>query len=479
VAVATFGRRLCRAIIVRMSPPSRALAALCALVAAVCVPVMAAGPAAATDDPYWKQQWAPVKIGAPAAWTVTVGAGVKIGIVDSGVDLNHQDLQEGKIAANASCIGTSGNPAACVAGGGQDIAGHGTHVAGIAAANKDNGVGIAGIAPGAQLVVARVFQNDSADLADVEAGIRWVVDQGARVVNLSLGENVVLGGLLGGSASLGPVLNEVWARGAIPVVASGNAQFLSGSASYANVNAVVVGATGPDDEIASYSVPTGSAKWALVAPGGNGADQREIISTYWQPGMANQYGYLQGTSMATPHVSASLALLLAAGLGQQRAVDTLLATANRAVACGTGCAGRLDLAAAMAASGAVGATTTTTTTAPTTAPTTAAISAPNAAPTTPGGTGPRVATGRPPTTGAAVTTTVTPAPGTTLPPETGSTTTATTTTAVPPTDEPLKVASTSTGSGDDDVAVPGAVAAVLLLVVVAGAVAVRRRATPG
>ena len=459
-AVATSGCRLGRAIMWQMRSPARALAAFCALVAAVCVPVLAAGPAAGTDDPLWARQWAPVKIGAPSAWNATIGAGVKIGIVDSGVDLGHQDLQ-GKITANASCIGTNGNMAACVVGGGQDIAGHGTHVAGTAAASKDNGVGIAGVAPGAQLVVARVFQNDSADLADVEAGIRWVVAQGAQVVNLSLGENVLLGGLLGGgSASLGPVLNEVWARGAIPVVASGNAQFLSGSASYANVNAVVVGASGPDDEIASYSVSTGSAKWALVAPGGNGAEARQIISTYWQAGTANQYGYLQGTSMATPHVSGALALLLARGVGPQRAVEIMLGTANRGVACGAGCAGRLDLGAAMAATGAV-TTTTAATTPPTAAPTTA-----------PPTTRPRVTTTRPPTTAPAPTSVAPPPETTAVPPET-------TTTTLPPADEPLQVASAPARSEEDDVVVPGAAAGLLLLLVVAGSVLVRRRSNPG
>ncbi len=444
----------------------RVSAALSALALAALVPVVTAGTAAATDDPLWSKQWAPVKIGAPAAWNATTGGGVKIGIVDSGVDLNHQDLQ-GRIVANASCIGTSGDAARCVAGGGQDIAGHGTHVAGIAAATKDNGAGIAGIAPSAQIVVARVFQGDSADLADVEAGIRYVVDQGAKIVNLSLGENVLLGGLLGGGqASLAPALNDAWARGAIPVVASGNAQFLSGSASYANVNAIVVGATGPDDEIASYSVSTGSAKWAIVAPGGNGAEPRQIMSTYWKAGASNQYGYLQGTSMATPHVSGALALLLARGVGQQRAVEIMLSTANKGVACGNSCVGRLDLAAAMAATGAI---TTATSPPATSAPTTAA-------PTTTTRP-PRTTTTRPPTTAAPTTTaptTAAPSPDTTVAPAP-----AVTDTPVPAAPEPLQIASASTDAEDDDVVLPGIAAGLLLLLAAVGTVVVRRRAGSG
>lgn len=448
-----------------MRVSSRFVIALAGLLAAAAVSFGAAAPAGASNDPYWDRQWGPAKIGAPSVWDSSTGAGVKIGIVDSGVDLTHQDLQGGKIAANAACIGTSGNPANCQVGGGQDIVGHGTHVAGIAAANKDNGVGIAGVAPGAQLVVARVFQNDVADLGDVEAGIRWVVSQGARIVNLSLGENILLGGLLGGgSSALGPVLNEMWSKGVIPVVASGNAQLLTGAASYANVSAVVVGATGPDDEIASYSVGTGAAKWALVAPGGNGAEAKEIFSTYWASGSSNQYGYLQGTSMATPHVSGALALLLARGATPQRAVELILATAKKSVACGTGCSGRLDVAAAMSALGPLTTTTVATTAPPTTA-------APTTAPPTT--RAPRTTTTKPPqpvTTAAPATTVAPPEEATTVP------ATLPPVTEPPPTDA-LAVASSSTEADDDDnVAAPGALAAGMLLAVVFSTVAVRPKA---
>ena len=453
-----------------MPSTCRAWSSLVAAVVAVGTLAATSGPASATNDPFWSRQWAPVKIGAPAVWGTTTGAGVKIGLVDSGVDLTHQDLQGGKIAANARCIGTNGTAASCVAGGGQDVNGHGTHVAGIAAANKDNGVGIAGVAPGAELVVARVFEGDSAELADVEAAIKWTVDQGARVVNLSLGENVLLGGLVGGGASLAPALNEAWARGAIPVVAAGNAQLLTGSASYGNVNAVIVGATGPDDEIASYSVSTGSAKWAIVAPGGNGADDRQIFSTYWQSGAANQYGYLQGTSMATPHVSATLALLLARGLTPQRAVEVLLASANRSVSCGSTCAGRLDAAAAVAATGA--------TLTPAPPPTTAAPApVPAPAPT--------------PTTTRRTTTTKAPAPAApvTAAPPTNVAVPETTLPAEPPLtgavegppapEEPLQAASAVEADDDDDVTVAGWLAGVLLAAVAASTVVARRRRRAG
>jgi serine protease len=443
---------------------SALVAALLALLATVAQP----GPAAATNDEFWSRQWGAARIGAPTAWAATTGAGIRVGVIDSGVDLNHADLQ-GRIAATAACVNTRGASSACAAGAGQDAAGHGTHVSGIIAANKDNGIGIAGIAPSAQLVVARVFQNDAAELSDVEAGIRWAVDQGAKVVNLSLGENVFLGGLLRRGGSLGPALNEAWARGAIPVVASGNAQFLGGGSDYGGVNAIVVGATGPDDEIASYSISTGSAKWAIVAPGGNGTEGRQVWSTYWRPGASNQYGYLQGTSMATPHVAGALALLLSKGVSQQRAVELVLGTANKGVSCGPTCAGRLDAAAAVAAAGI---TPPPPQPSPTAAPSTApATAAPRPRATTPPTPAPAAAptTAAPVTTPPVTDTTAAPAPlpeTTTLP------------TLPPAADGPGEGLQAAAAVGDDggtEVGAPGALAGALLAAVGLGTLLALRR----
>ena len=95
------------------------------------------------------------RIGAEAAWTRTTGAGIRIGIVDTGIDLEHEDLA-GKVVESTSCVGSGGDQAKCK-GSAQDDQGHGTHVGGIAAASKDNGKGIAGVAPDAQLVIAKAM----------------------------------------------------------------------------------------------------------------------------------------------------------------------------------------------------------------------------------------------------------------------------------------------------------------------------------
>jgi subtilisin family serine protease len=325
----------------------------CRVVAVLAGLVLAAShsaPAGASNDPSFAKQWGISTVGAPAAWAKTTGAGVRIGIVDTGVDLAHEDLAA-HIVESTSCIGTDGNPLKCT-GSAQDDFGHGTHVAGIAAAIKDNGVGVAGVAPDAQLVVAKVFKGATAESTDVVAGIKWVVDHGAKVVNLSLGGALfVVAATFGSELSAG--VEYAWARGAVPVVASGNDDLFGagiGSSEYGNVNALIVGATGHDDKVAGYSSPTGNAKWALVAPGGTGGqvDADNIYSTLWAKGKQNHYGYLAGTSMAAPHVTGAVALLLAEGLTKEQVVDRILSTTDP-VPCGPNsehCRGRLNVARA-------------------------------------------------------------------------------------------------------------------------------------
>jgi subtilisin family serine protease len=328
----------------------------------------ASGAPAAPNDPFWPQQWNMTQIGMPAAWGASTGRGVKIGIVDTGVDLGHQDLA-GKVVAGANCINSGGDSSKC-AGSAQDDNGHGTHVAGIAAAATNNGLGVAGTAPDAQLVVAKVLDaKGSGNFSDVNAGIMWVVDHGARVVNLSLGDSTpIVPGVLGQN-SLETGIEYAWSHGAIPVLASGNTNYFGlGSQNYGNTDAIVVGATGANGQTTSYSSPPGNAKWSLVAPGGDGYDATGqptcdgaarahcIISTYWSSGQANAYGYDEGTSMATPHVAGTEALLLAMGRTPSQAVSDTLSSADKGTACGSGCAGRLDASAAVGAGPAPGTT---------------------------------------------------------------------------------------------------------------------------
>ena len=298
------------------------------------------------DDPVFEQglQWSLERIGAPGAWARGTGEGITIAVVDSGVDLRHEDLRS-QLVGDVSCIGSAGAATGC-RGSGQDDNGHGTHVAGIALAETGNDRGIAGVAPDARLLAVRVLENDcsgsgectatgSAD--DVAAGVRWAADHGADVINLSLGGGTIQGVL---GCAFCDAVEYAWAKGAIPVIAAGNDSALPSG--FSNEHAVVVTATTRADSRASYSNASSGllreARWPVSAPGGEaetdpddcatGGTPKGVLSTYWVKGQADAYACQAGTSMAAPHVSGALAVLLSRGLAPQAAVDRLLATAQ-------------------------------------------------------------------------------------------------------------------------------------------------------
>lgn len=316
--------------------------------------------AAPVDDPGFVRQWGLRRIGAPAAWQVATGAGTTIAVVDSGVAVDHPDLS-GQVVAAADCVGHDDAPGGCVTGVAPDVSGHGTHVAGVAAAATGNGRGIAGVAPGARLLAVRVLTDRCSDdpqpgceaagtERDVAEGVRWAVEHGADVVNLSLG-GVARGA---GDGELAAALAEAWARGVIPVVVAGSQLF-----DPAEVPAVVVAATDREDRRSRYSAPVEGARWAVAAPGGE-SDTPEtcasrapngILSTYPGDGSGEGgYACVAGTSMAAPHVAGALAVLRSAGFDPQGAVDRLVATAADLGAPGHDPefgAGRIDLARAL------------------------------------------------------------------------------------------------------------------------------------
>jgi len=383
----------------------RSLASLCGVALAL---IVAAGPVGAggatPNDPVFEQhlQWGLERIGAPGAWARGRGKGITIAVVDSGVDLAHEDLAS-KLDGHISCIGARGSAAAC-SGSGQDDNGHGTHVAGIALAATDNGKGIAGVAPDARLLAVRVLE-DSCDGAktctatgsadDVAAGIRWAADHGAEVINLSLGGGTVQSVL---GCAFCDAVEYAWSKGSIAVIAAGNDSALP--AGFSDEPAVVVTATTRADTRASYSNTNSGllrdARWPVSAPGGEaetdpddcatGGTPQGILSTFWYSGQHNGYACLAGTSMAAPHVAGALAVLRGTGLSPQASIDRLLATSEDLGAPGRDSefgVGRIDLGRAV---GTAPGGTSTTSTVPGTSTTSSTVTGSSSSTTVPGET---------------------------------------------------------------------------------------------
>ncbi|MFD5987660.1 S8 family serine peptidase [Streptomyces cyaneofuscatus] len=241
------------------------------------------------------------QVGAPAAWARSYdGTGTKIAVVDTGIDATHPDLA-GRVVAERNF---SGSPDA------KDRVGHGTHVASTAAGTGAKDARFKGVAPGAQLINAKVLDDRGAgDDSGVIAGVDWAVAQGADVINMSLG-----GPDTPGIDPLEAQVNKVSAeKGVLFAIAAGNnGPGLGTIASPGSADAALtVGAVDDGDAMADFSgvgprTGDGAVKPDLTAPG-VGITAAAATGTGGQnpPG----YATLDGTSMATPHVAGAAAIL--------------------------------------------------------------------------------------------------------------------------------------------------------------------------
>jgi subtilisin len=231
-------------------------------------------------------EWGVNRIDADLAWASSKGTAAKVAVIDTGIDKTHPDLVANIkgginfVKSKRSVDPTNWN----------DDNGHGTHVAGIIAA-ADNSVGVIGVAPQANLYAVKVLNSKgSGYLSDVISGINWAAANDMDVINMSLGSN-------SDSPSLHDAVDNAFASGVVVVAAAGNdGSSVDYPAAYSSV--VAVGATDSTNTIASWS--SNGPEVELSAPGVN-------IRSTWKGG---GYNTISGTSMASPHVAGTAALVL-------------------------------------------------------------------------------------------------------------------------------------------------------------------------
>ena len=244
------------------------------------------------NDPDYDRQWALPHIQAETAWS-EMGelAPVTVAVIDTGVCMSHEDLVGRVLSGGYDFVDNDDDP--------EDVFGHGCSVAGIIAANTDNAIGIAGFAPNSSILPIRVLgPGGSGSMADVAAGIVYAADNGADIVNLSLGSAV-------GSQVTEDAVKYAMDKGVTVIASAGNS---GGSlpgypARYEGV--VAVGAIDSNGSRSSFSNKGGD----IWAPG------RDVHTIYLDDG----YKSLNGTSFSAPYVAAMAALL--EGMGGQLHLD--------------------------------------------------------------------------------------------------------------------------------------------------------------
>ncbi|RMG23629.1 MAG: peptidase S8 [Armatimonadetes bacterium] len=237
------------------------------------------------NDTFWNLQWGAQRIQCAPAWDITQGdPSIVIAILDTGVQFSNPDIAGKTVSGGWDYANNDSDPS--------DDNGHGTNVAGIAAAATNNNVGIAGVGFNCKILPIKVLNaSGSGTYGWIISGIDRARQQGAKVINMSLA---------GGSpsSSLEAAVNAAWNAGIVLAAAAGNSGSTQQMYPAAYVNCIAVGASDQNDRRASFS-QYGSSWVDVAAPGVN-------IAGPWNDG--NWY-YVSGTSQACPHVAGQAALI--------------------------------------------------------------------------------------------------------------------------------------------------------------------------
>lgn len=273
------------------------------------------------NDPLWSKQWSFRMIDAPTAWKHTDGRGVTVAVIDTGVAYEDyeefrevEDLRGVEFVPGYDFVNDDDHP--------NDDHGHGTHVAGTIAQSTNNSIGVTGIAHGSKIMPLKVLgSSGGGTAADIADAIRFAADEGANIINMSLG---------GGPRSMVMESAVAYAhkKGVVVICAAGNNA--RGTVEYpaAYPGAFAVSSVGPDGKLAYYS--SYGKEIAISAPGGDkdkGGDTAAILQNTilpQSPAETDHYLAFQGTSMAAPHVAGAAALVIASGVTDVDKIEEVL-----------------------------------------------------------------------------------------------------------------------------------------------------------
>ncbi|PRY28922.1 type VII secretion-associated serine protease mycosin [Pseudosporangium ferrugineum] len=238
------------------------------------------------------EQWHLKTLNVAGAWTYSSGEGVTVAVIDSGVEADHVDLQ-GQVLKGLDLVDPQGD-------GDTDLVGHGTTVAALIAGRGDDNSGVVGIAPKAKILPVRVLDRENRydDAMIVARGVRWAVDNGARVINLSLGGN-------GSSPALAAALDYAFARDVVVVACTGNVSTSTSSGVWYPAREpgviAVAGMQKNGDVLWSGSI---TGKETVVT-----APATELVGARPDGSRLDGYWQVQGTSFAAPMVAGTAALI--------------------------------------------------------------------------------------------------------------------------------------------------------------------------